>query len=94
MLARTRGSKSTFIARLKGERRLERGKGEEELERERLATEAERQKLEEEARIEELMASRPSYVQQDKRGGDSGGWGGKWRGNKKRKDDWRKGKRR
>ena len=67
---------------------------EEELERERLATEAERRKLEEEARIEELMASRPSYVQQEKRNGDSGGWGGKWRGNKKRKDDWRKGKRR
>ena len=73
---------------------VKRGKGEEELERERLATEAERRKLEEEARIEELMASRPSYVQQDKRDGDSGGWGGKWRGNKKRKDDWRKGKRR
>ena len=73
---------------------VKRGKGEEELERERLATEAERRKLEEEARIEELMASRPSYVQQEKRDGDSGGWGGKWRGNKKRKDDWRKGKRR
>ena len=59
-------------------------KGEEELERERLATEAERQKLDEEARIEELMASRPSYVQQDKRDGGSRGWGGKWRGNQKK----------
>merc|ERR1719180_630299 len=44
---------------------VQRGKGEEELERERAAEEIERQRAEEEARVEELMASRPSYVDQN-----------------------------
>lgn len=78
-----------------------RGKGEEELERERAAAEVERQRAEEEARVEELMASRPSYVDQNSSSyvGQNGseraqGWRGKWKGNRGHKDEWRRGKRR
>merc|ERR1712218_158911 len=67
---------------------VQRGKGEEELERERQAEEVERQRAEEEARVEELMASRPSYVDPSSSSyvgqtGSEGGqtWRGKWRGN-------------
>lgn len=77
-------------------------KGEEELERERAAAEVERQRSEEEARVEELMASRPSYVDQNsssyvgpsRRQGAQGSWWGKWKGNRGHKDEWRRGKRR
>ena len=73
------------------------------MERERQAEEVERQRAEEEARVEELMASRPSYVDPSSSSyvgqtGSEGGqtWRGKWRGGGHRghKDKWRKGKRR
>merc|ERR1711936_7167 len=77
-----------------------REKGEEELEREKQAEEVERQRAEEEARVEELMASRPSYVDPSSSSyvgqtGSGGGqtWRGKWRGGG-HKDKWKKGKRR
>ena len=81
---------------------VKRGKGEEELERERAAEEAERLRSEEEARVEELMASRPSYVDPNSssyvgpnRGREGGQtWRGKWGGNRGHRDDWRRGKRR
>ena len=78
-----------------------RGKGEEELERERTAAEVERLRAEEEARVEELMASRPSYVDQSSssyvgqnRNERAYGWRGKWKGNRGHKDPGRRGKRR
>jgi len=88
---------------------VKRGKGEEELERERAAEEVERQRSEEEARVEELMASRPSYVDPNSssylgqssssyvdQNRNEGGqtWRGKWRGSRGHRDDWRRGKRR
>ena len=70
---------------------MQREKGEEELERERAAEEVERQRAEEEARVEQLMASRPSYVDQNsssyvhqnRREGDRKPWRGKWRATKR-----------
>ena len=82
---------------------VQRVKGEEELERERQAEEVERQRAEEEARVEELMASRPSYVDPSSSSyvgqtGSGGGqtWRGKWRGGGHggHKDEWKRGKRR
>ena len=80
---------------------VQRGKGEEELERERAAEEIERQRAEEEARVEELMASRPSYVDQNSssyvdqnRREEGHTWRGKWRGNRGHRDERGRGKRR